>query len=188
MNLNMRTVVCLALAVVFSVPTASLLQADEPTWLFTIPKAESLGRDYYNIGFIHADFGVTEDLEIGILGLKYSMSEHNLGFGVSLIPMASPYLVTSQDIGSAKLHIGLKAAPYVFFAGVEIPASDEVKLVAGITNGVTAGVRIFPAENWTLDVFAAFITVETYKYRYGRVQIDDFFPLPAIFVAYSGRL
>ena len=186
--MNIRTVVCLAFAVALMVPPVSLLRADEPTWLFTIPKAESLGKDCYNIGFIHADFGVTEDMEIGIHGLKYSMPEHNLGFGVSLIPMASPYFVTSQDIGSAKLHVGLKAAPYVFFAGLEIPASDKVKLVAEITNGVTAGARIFPAQNWTIDLFAAFITVETYKYRYGRVQIDDFFPLPAIFVAYSGRL
>ena len=84
--------------------------------------------------------------------------------------------------------MGIKAALYVFFAGFETVISDKLKFVAEFTNGVSAGVRIFPAEDWTLDIFAAFITIETYKYRYGWVDVKHFYPVPGIFFAYSGRL
>lgn len=163
-------------------------QAGEPTWLFTVPKAESLGEGHYNVGLLYADFGVTENLELGIHGLKYSMPGYSLAFGVSLFPMGSPYLVSSMNIGSGNLHVGIKAAPYIFFAGFETPISSKVKFVAELTNGASAGVRISLAQNWTLDIFAAFLTVETYKYKYGRIEMEEFHPIPGILFAYSGRL
>lgn len=185
--MNIRLILCLALTIIFATPVISI-QADEPTWLFTIPKAESLEEDCYNVGLLYADLGITENLEIGIHGLKYSMSSSSLAFGVSLFPMVSPYIVSSMGVGSGKLHLGLKAAPYVLFAGFEMPVSNKVKFVAELTNGVSAGVRFFPTENWTVDIFAAFITVETYKYKYGKIEIDQFHPIPGILFAYSGRL
>ena len=181
-----RIVLCFALIAVLTVPAISV-KADEPTWLFTVPKARTLEEDTYNLGFIYADFGISENLELGIHGLKYYASGPNLAFGVSFWPMASPYVVTSLDAGPGELHVGLKAAPYVFFAGFETPISDSVKFVVELNNGVIGGVRIFPARNWTLDLFMGFINVETYRYRYGRVKIEEFDPIPGILFAYSGR-
>ena len=187
MNMNIRIMLCLAFMATLIAPTISA-QAGEPTWLFTVPKAESLEEGYYHVGFVYADFGIAENLELGIHGLKYSVPESSFAFGLSLFPMGSPYLVLSRDIGSGEVHLGIKAAPYIFFAGFETPISDKVKFVAELTNGVSAGVRIFPAENWTLDIFAAFISVEAYKYKYGRIEIEDFHSIPGILFAYSGRL
>ena len=160
-------------------------QASEPTWLFTVPKAESLEESAYNIGLLYADFGLTENIEVGIHGLKYSMPESDLAFGLSLYPMATPYVVKSLDMGSGELHVGLKAAPYLFFAGFETPVSDSVKFIAELNNGGFVGVRIFPAQKWTLDIFAAFINLEVYRYKYGRIDVDEFRIIPGISFAYS---
>jgi len=187
MDMDAKIMLCLTLITIFTVAGTSA-QADEPTWLFTVPKAESLEEGYYHVGFVYADFGIADNLELGIHGLKYSLPESSFAFGLSIVPMGSPYLVLSPDIGSGEVHLGIKAAPYIFFAGFETPISDRVNFIAELNNGIGAGVRIFPAQNWTLDVFAAFISVEIYKYKYGRIEFEDFHPVPAIFFAYSGRL
>jgi hypothetical protein len=181
-----RIAICFALIAILIIPTISA-KAEEPTWLFTVPKANTLEEGNYNLGFIYADLGIAENLELGIHGLKYHASDLNLAFGVSFWPIASPYVVKSLDAGSGELHVGLKAAPYVFFAGFEAPISDNLKFVIELNNGVIGGLRIFPARNWTLDILMAFINVE-YRYRYGRMEFDDFRPIPGILFAYSGRL
>lgn len=186
MNMVIKAMCLVFMAILTAAITSA--RADEPTWLFTVPKAESLEKGYYHVGFVYADFGIAENLELGIHGLKYSVPGSNFALGLSIVPMGSPYLVLSPDIGSGKVHMGIKAAPYIFFAGFETPISDKVKFIAELNNGIGAGVRIFPAQNWTLDIFAAFITVEVYKYKYGRIEFKDFHPIPAILFAYSGRL
>ena len=183
--MGVRIIVCFALIAIFVVPATSV-KADEPTWLFTVPKARTLEEGVYNIGLLYADFGVTDNLELGIHGLKYYAAGPNLAFGLSIFPMASPYVVTSLSAGSGELHLGLKAAPYVFFAGFETPISDSVKFVAEFNSGLVGGVRIFPAEKWTLDIFVTFINVDVYKYEYG-VDFDEFRPIPGILFAYSDR-
>lgn len=183
--MGVRIIVCFALIAIFTVPT-TVAKADEPTWLFTVPKARTLEEGVYNIGFLYADFGVTDNLELGIHGLKYYAAGPNLAFGLSIFPMASPYVVTSFSAGSGELHLGLKAAPYVFFAGFETPISDSVKFVAEFNNGFAGGVRIFPAEKWTLDIFVAFINFDVYRYKY-RADFDEFRSLPGILFAYSDR-
>ena len=184
--MSIRITACLAFVAVFTVIIIPA-QAIEPTWLFTVPKAESLEVGTYNLGLVYADFGLTENLELGIHGLKYSMPASNLAFGISPMPtIAGSYVVTSLDAGSGELHLGLKASPYVFFAGFETPVSDNVRFVAELNNGIFAGVRIFPARKWTLDIFALFINVEGYKYKgYGRIELDEFHLWPGIFFAYS---
>ena len=51
-----RIVLCFALIAVLTVP-AIAAKADEPTWLFTVPKARTLEEDTYNLGLVYADFG-----------------------------------------------------------------------------------------------------------------------------------
>jgi hypothetical protein len=175
-----------AFILLFSVAT---IEAQEPTWLFSVPKADSLGEDEFNIGFLYADFGVTENLEFGVHGVKYSLPDsEKFAFGLSFFPMASPYLVYSLGSDPGRLHIGVKAAPYIFFGAYETSISNSLKLVIEANNGIGAGLRIFPAKNWTLDVFAAFISFEVYKYDYRSLEIDKFRILPGIFFAYSGKL
>jgi len=183
--MGVRIIVCFALIAILTILT-TVAKADEPTWLFTVPKARTLEKGVYNVGLLYADFGVTDNLELGIHGLKYYAAGSNLAFGFSIFPIASPYIVTSLSAGSGEVHLGLKAAPYVFFAGFETPISDSVKFVAEFSNGLVGGVRIFPAEKWTLDIFAAFINVNAYKYEYG-VDFDGFRPIPGILFAYSDR-
>ncbi|MFC1716053.1 hypothetical protein ACFL6S_20450 [Candidatus Poribacteria bacterium] len=186
--MHVRIVLFLAFIFILTIPMMSV-KADEPTWLFTVPKAKTLEEGTYNLGLLYADFGISENLELGIHGLKYHLPDNNLSLGASIFPMATAYVVTSLDAGSGELHVGLKAAPYVFFAGFEMPISDSLKFVVELNNGVIGGVRIFPAQNWTLDVFMGFVNFETYRYnRYGRVEIDEFNPFPGILFAYSGRL
>jgi hypothetical protein len=175
--------------VIFIVTSAASTYAIEPTWLFTIPKAEAIGRGYYDLGFIYADFGVARNMELGVHGFKYSIPRSRLAFGFSLFPMASPYIVTSQEMGCcSNIHLGLKAAPYIIFAGFETYIASNIKLIAEINNGLSAGVRVFPARKWTLDIFFAFVTAEVYKYNYGWAKIEDYYPLPGIFLIYSGNI
>jgi len=50
-----RIIAILTVTIIFAFFTLST-QAAEPTWLFTVPKAESLDKGHYNIGFIYFDF------------------------------------------------------------------------------------------------------------------------------------
>jgi hypothetical protein len=161
-------------------------QAAEPTWLFTVPKAESLKEGNYNIGFVYFDFGITDELDLGIHGLKYSTGD--VAFGIGLYPMGfTPYIAFSPIMGKTELSLGIKAAPYIFFAGLEAPITDKVKFIAELNNGLSAGVRIFPARDWTLDIFVAFISLDIYKYRYQRLDLGKYQPIPWIAIAYSGK-
>ncbi len=167
------------------IATSASTLASEPTWLFTIPKTESLKADHYNVGFIYFDFGVTDELEVGIHGFKYSTG--NFAFGFNLLPNLTPYIVFKPITASTDLYLGIKAAPYLFFAGLEAPITNNVKFIAEVNNGMTAGIRTIPAKNWTLDVFLAFISFEIYKYKYKSIEIEQFRAIPAISFAYSGR-
>ena len=181
--MKIKLVLCLVIIISVFVTTT---QAAEPTWLFTVPKAESLGKDNYTIGFVYLDFGITDELDLGIHGLKYSTG--NLAFGIGLYPMGvTPYIVLSPDMGKAELSLGLKAAPYIFFAGLEAPITDKFKFIAEFNNGLAAGVRILPAKNWSLDIFMLFISPDIYKYKYQRIDLDQYHPIPWLAIAYSGK-
>jgi hypothetical protein len=185
--LYIKTASFFALVIAFVI-LAGAIQASEPTWLFTVPKAESLKEDEFNIGFIYADLGITNNVELGLHGFKYSVPNSSFAFGVSLYPLFSPYLVTSIDLDSSALHLGVKAAPYFFFAGFETPISSKLKLVAELSDGLLFGARISPAPKWTLDIFGLFMTIEGRKYKYGRLDSEDFKLFAGIQFTYSGKL
>ena len=182
-----RIITILTLTIIFALFTLST-QAAEPTWLFTVPKAESLDKGHYNIGFIYFDFGIADNLELGIHGIKYAIPGSNVAVGASIFPLGSPYIVFSPKLGSGGgLNIGIKAAPYIFFAGIEAPISNNLKFIAELNNGLTAGLRILPSKEWTFDLAFAFYSVEVYRYEYSNIEIKNFHPIPWIQFAYSGK-
>lgn len=186
-----RRFALLSLIFVFILSVVSV-QA-EPSWLFTVPKSETIKQGHFDIGFIYLDFGIVKNLELGIHGIKYRFPDTNIAVGASILPIGSPYLVYSPDIGEAELHIGVKAQPYIFFAGIEVPISDNLKFIAELNNGPTAGVRIIPQKNLTIDLFMYFYLYEIYDidyygYRYGQIKkVEDYSARPWIWIVYSGK-
>jgi hypothetical protein len=188
--MKIKLVLCLVIIIAVFVTTT---QAAEPTWLFAVPKAESLGEGNYTIGFVYLDFGMTDELDIGIHGLKYSTGD--VAFGIGLYPMGlTPYIVFSPPMGKATLSLGVKASPYWFFAGLELPITDKFKLIAEFSNGLIAGVRILPARNWSVDLFVFFVPSSFnnyfdtyYGYKYQSIDFGQYHPYPFISIAYSGK-
>jgi len=185
MKIKITTFIAL---ITLSMFLTSTIYAEEPTWLFTVPKTENLREGHFNIGLLYFDFGIADNLELGIHGIKYSLAD-NLAIGASIFPFGAPYIVFSPDVGSAEFVIGAKASPYILFAGLEAPVSDKLKLIFELNNGLNAGVRILPSDNWTLDLFLVYgyFSVNVYKYKYTTVEFTDFRAYPFISFAYSGR-
>jgi len=187
--MKIKLVFCLAIIIAVFVTTT---QAVEPTWLFATPKADSLKEGNYTIGFVYLDFGMTNELDLGIHGLKYSTGD--VAFGIGLYPMGlTPYIVFSPPMGKAELSLGIKASPYWFFAGLEAPITDKFKFIAELNNGLSAGVRILPARDWTVDLFVLFIPSfhnyfnNYYLYKYQSIDVGLYQPIPWIAIAYSGK-
>ncbi len=190
--MNYKNFALLSLIFIF-VLSALSIRAEEPTWLFTVPKSETIRQGHFDIGFIYLDFGVAKNLEVGIHGIKYRFPDTNIAVGISILPIGSPYLVFSPDIGEAELHIGVKAQPYIFFAGIEAPISDNLKFIAELNNGPTAGIRIIPQKNLTIDLFMYFYLYEIYDidyygYKYRQMKkVEEYSARPWIWIAYSGK-
>ncbi|MDQ1316726.1 MAG: hypothetical protein QG588_375 [Candidatus Poribacteria bacterium] len=188
--MKIKLVFCLSIIIAVFVTTT---HAAEPTWLFAVPKAESLKEGNYTIGFVYLDFGMTNEIDIGIHGLKYSTGD--VAFGVGLYPMGlTPYIVFSPPMGKAELSLGIKASPYWFFAGLEAPITDKFKFIAEFNNGLSAGVRIIPARDWSVDLFVLFVPStfnnyfdNYYLYKYQKIDVGEYRPIPWIAIAYSGK-
>lgn len=189
--MNIKNIIFLVLIAVF-VLSALSTQADEPTWLFTVPKAESLKKNNFNIGILYLDFGIADNLEFGLHGLKYSMPDSNIAIGLSFYPLDSPYLVFSPDTKTISFNIGIMVKPNHIFAGIELPISNDFKLIAELNNGLNVGVRILPSKNWTVDLFMPYSSVkiydiEYYEYKYHSIKIEEY-KLGLLFgIAYSDR-
>jgi hypothetical protein len=183
----MRIGLALCIVIAFFMVASIHIEAHEPTWLFTVPKAQSMEKNQFSLGFVYADLGVTDNLELGIHGLKYSVPDSNIGFGFSIWPMGTPYVVFSPSSESTRIHLGIKVAPYIIFAGLESELSRNLKLGIEFNSGLNVGLRIIPATNWTLDIFAWITSFELYRYNY-RLDLEDFRILPGIQFAYNGRL
>ena len=141
------------------------LELKEPTWLLTIPTADTLLKDECNIGVFYLDLGIRPDLEIGIHGIKYSISYQDnskLGIGASLICGLYPYAVYSKNFDFGRLSIGITPFPYFLFAGLEYKLNNEIKLIGEVHNGVVIGVRNNLARDWYLDLGAG---LTTYPYK-----------------------
>ena len=187
-----RIIAILTLIAVFALFAGSI-QASEPTWLFTVPKAESLKKNHFNLGLPYIEFGIADNLEFGLHGLKYSIKDSNIAIGFSFYPLDGPYIVFSPDTKTIGFNIGIMAKPNHIFAGIELPVSNDFNLIAELNNGFNVGVRILPSKNWTVDLFMSYSSVmiyETgyYKYKYHRIKIEEYEPgIGGFGIAYSGR-
>jgi len=187
-----RIIVLLTLIVVFILPVIST-QAAEPTWLFTVPKAESLKKDSFNIGIPYLEFGITDNFELGLHGLKYSVTDSNIAIGFSFYPLDGPYLVFSPDTKTIGFNIGIMAKPNHIFAGIELPVSNNLKLIAELNNGLNLGVRVLPSKEWTVDLFISYSSFKIYeigyyKYKYHPIEIKEYGSGFGFGIAYTGRL
>jgi hypothetical protein len=182
-----RIIAILTLIAVFALFAGSI-QASEPTWLFTVPKAESLKKNHFNLGLPY----IADNLELGLHGLKYSIPDSNIAIGFSFYPLDGPYIVFSPDTKTIGFNIGIMAKPNHFFAGIELPVSNDFNLIAEVNNGFNVGVRILPSKNWAIDLFMSYSSVMIYdtgyyKYKYHRIEIKEYGPGIGFGIAYLGR-
>ena len=108
--------------------THSFSVSSGPTWLMTIPTADTLGDGRYNLGLIqggtipfHADIGgLYNNLEIGIHGVKLRLlkegspwASFSIGATFGYYP-AGAYIVGSKYIRNLRVHIGTRFLPFKF--------------------------------------------------------------------------
>lgn len=105
-----------------------LFASSGPTWLMTIPTADTLGNGQYNLGLIqggtipfHADIGgLYDNLEIGIHGIKFRLLKEgspwvsfSLGATFGYYP-AGAYIVGSKHLRDLRVHLGTRFLPFKF--------------------------------------------------------------------------
>jgi len=126
-----------------------------PTWLLTVPTADTVPKNQMNFGLVHFDLGVTDNIEAGLHGLKYSFSYPDggkLAIGASLYSGLYPYAVYTRNYDFGRLSLGVTIFPYFVFAGLEKQLTPEISLLAEIHNGVTVGIRNKLTKDWIIDV------------------------------------
>jgi len=169
-----------------------------PTWLFTVPTADTLEESEFTVGFIHADIGFTNELQLGIRGIKLNLDKHirkhaDIAVGVSFFEIA--YLVTSHRRlkDDTKLHLGIKASPTFLFAAAEFPLSHKNMLIVELNDGFNIGIRSRIKPLLKIDVGVSYGNLRLYQRKfyedfpggYYRIDRHDFRFSPIIGVAYS---
>ncbi len=99
-----------------------------PTWLLTIPTAETLGKGKYNLGLVqggtipfHADIGgLYDNLEVGIHGVKLKILNEGspwasvaIGATFGYYP-AGAYVVGTKTLHNLRAHLGARFLPFRF--------------------------------------------------------------------------
>jgi hypothetical protein len=101
-------------------------KAQRPSWLLTIPTAETMERKDYNLGLVqggtipfHADIAELWDhLELGIHGIKYQLLREKdawisfaAGATFGFYPSGA-YLVGSKSLNKLRAHLGVRFLPF----------------------------------------------------------------------------
>lgn len=101
-------------------------KAQRPSWLLTIPTAETMERKDYNLGLVqggtipfHADIAELWDhLELGIHGVKYQLLNEKdawisfaAGATFGFYPSGA-YLVGSKSLDKLRAHLGIRFLPF----------------------------------------------------------------------------
>ena len=167
-----------------------------PTWLFTTPTADTLAEGKFTVGWLHADIGFTDELEIGIHGVKYNLergTKTQTGLAIGAAFWEGFYVVGSRRSDSVILHVGVKTVPSFLFAAAEIPLSPKNTLILEGNDGFHIGVRRHISLRLTLDVGASYTNFNIYRrasyedYPFGHYKRSlwtfDFSPI--IGIAYS---
>jgi len=169
-----------------------------PTWLFTVPTADTLEESEFTVGIIHADIGFTNELQLGIRGIKLNLDKEirnrtNVAAGVSFFEIA--YLVASHKRlkDNAKLHLGVKASPTFLFAAAEFPLSHKNTLIIELNDGFNIGIRSRIKQRLKIDIGVSYSNLgfyqrgfyEDFPRGYYKRKLREFHFLPIIGVAYS---
>lgn len=169
----------------------------EPTWLLTVPTAETLREGRYNLGLIqggslpfHADVGgLYDNLEVGIHGVKLKLLNEGspwaavaIGATFGYYP-AGAYLVGTKTLHNLRAHLGARFLPFTFkdedkdaerpvivFGGIdkEIPKVENARLMLEIGDTLNGGVRFSLRENFLVDVGVRVGLPEKYKFSIGK--------------------
>ena len=117
-----------------------------PTWLLTIPTAETLGKGRYNLGLIqggtipfHADIGgLYDNLEVGIHGVKLKILNEDspwasfaIGATFGYYP-AGAYVVGTKTLHNLRAHLGARFLPFRF-------SEDDSSTDSGDMDGMDSG-------------------------------------------------
>ena len=168
-----------------------------PTWLLTVPTAETLGEGKYNLGLIqggtipfHADVGgLSDNLEVGIHGVKLKMLSEGspwasiaIGATFGYYP-AGAYLVGTKTLHNLRIHLGARFLPFTFkdedkdaerpvivFGGIdkEIPNIENARLMLDVGDTLNGGVRFSLLDNMLVDVGVRVGLPERYKFSIGK--------------------
>ncbi len=168
-----------------------------PTWLLTVPTAETLGEGKYNLGLIqggtipfHADVGgLSDNLEVGIHGVKLKMLSEGspwasiaIGATFGYYP-AGAYLVGTKTLHNLRIHLGARFLPFTFkdedkdaerpvivFGGIdkEIPNIENARLMLEVGDTLNGGVRFSLLDNMLVDVGVRVGLPERYKFSIGK--------------------
>jgi len=169
----------------------------EPTWLLTVPTAETLREGKYNLGLIqggtipfHADVGgLYDNLEVGIHGVKLKiLSEGSpwasvaIGATFGYYP-AGAYLVGTKTLHNLRAHLGARFLPFTFkdedkeserpvvvFGGIDknIPKIENARLMLEVGDTLNGGVRFSLLDNLLVDVGVRVGLPEKYKFSIGK--------------------
>ena len=167
-----------------------------PTWLFTVPTADTLAEGKFTVGWLHADIGFTNELEIGIHGIKYNLehgTQNQTGLAIGVAFWEGLYVVGSNRSDSFLLHIGIKTAPSFLFAAAEISLSAKNSLILEGNDGFHFGLRRHISRRLILDVGASYTnfsiyrrkSYEDYPFGYYKRSLWTFDFSPIIGLAYS---
>jgi hypothetical protein len=165
--MNNKIIIIFLIAIVINY-TSSAYARKGPTWLFTVPTADTLAESKFAVGWLHADIGFTDELEIGIHGIKYNLergtkTQTGLAIGAATFWWWGPYIVGSNRSDSFILHIGIKTAPSFLFAAAEIPMSPKNTLILEANDGFHIGARRYISRRLTLDVGVSYTNFNIYQ-------------------------
>lgn len=166
---------------ILSLMLSGMLMAEggEPTWLLSVPTANILPKNTLSAGVIYFDLSITEDLEIGVHGIKCQLAKDfeggKLALGASFVFGLYPYAVWTKTMAFGELSIGINPFPYFVFGSIETKLSDTVKFIGEIHNGIAAGLRSNIAKGWWLDVGAGLTTYPYKNYIFYDFANSDYF-------------
>lgn len=161
------TLVALTALIAFALPAcfapdAAALSGNTgaPSWYFTVPKPSTIQPRSFTIGLPYIDYSPTENLEVGLHGLKYrveGVTAYPFALGVDpILSFAYAYAVWELPAGSDDMTLGVKVSPLFLLFGFEKQLDERVSLIAEVNDGALAGLRVRIDPNWHVEFGAGF--------------------------------